>query len=138
MFRSNLKEPFIANMNKMKILFPAAHNFLSEIGYNHIPGFWLSTATNAHLYYLDGFYMFIKPNITKLELDPNLNGRIERSTKNNSNLVFLEPIKFIIEKKNGFTNQWAEIAGMSKIVLTNKTPVVFFNELLQLIEKKHI
>lgn len=137
MYRSKISNDFSNNMSKMKVLFMNAHQFLASLAENNIKDFWLSTAQNAHLYYKDGYYVYIKLSIATLILSPQYNGRIESSTRDNSRLIFLQPIRDVIDKFNGFNESWASIDGLNEIKLTNKTPLEFFAKLLELIQKSH-
>jgi hypothetical protein len=134
--KTKITKEFIENRNRLKYLFPSAFDFLTGIEENPQYGFWLSTSRNAHLYYLDAFYFYLKLEIGIISISPNFNGRIESSAKNNSKLLFLKPIKDLIIANDGLNN-WAKIVGMSDLELNNKTPIEFFEKLLQLIQKIH-
>jgi hypothetical protein len=133
--KSKIQKDYVNNLEKLKYLFGSAYRFLNKIGNNEIKGFWISTAQNVHLYYFDAYYMYIKLSIGKIELQLEFNQRIDASTKDRSNLIFLEPIRKLIISLNGFNEGWAKIEGMSNIVLTSKTPDSFFDGIIDLIQK---
>lgn len=136
MYRSKLSKDFRISLEKMGSFFETAHIFLTEIGAGQHEGFWLSTAKNAHLYYKEAYYTYIKLSFTKLELHSNFNGRIDSNSKDNSNKIFFGPIKEMIKNLDGFHEDWASIFG-DGIILTNKAPSQFFEKLLVLIREVH-
>ena len=136
MYRSKLTKDFRGSLEKMSNFFETAHTFLTEIGNGYHDGFWLSTSKNAHLYYKDAYYIYIKISLAKLELHSNFNGRIDSNSKDNSRKLFFGPIKEMITNLDGFNKDWANIYG-DGIYLTNKTPSVFFEKLLELISTSY-
>ena len=133
--RSKLQKDYLHKLEKLNYLFPNAYNFLRIIGDNMKEGFWLSTAQNAHLYYKDRYFMYIILSIGSISIQPQYNHRIETNTSDRSNLIFLDPIKKVISELNGFVEGWAKIEGLSTIILTGKTPISFFENMLDLIQK---
>jgi len=132
----SISKDYKEKKEKLKILSKSAYDFLTLVEQSTKDGFWIGTSKNVNLYYGDAFYCYIILEIGNIKLSPNFHQRIELGTKNKSNLLFLMPIKELINKHKGFNN-WATIEGMSDIKLNGKVPFVFYLELLELIKKVH-
>ncbi len=136
MYRSEIKPKFREAVDKLKILFPTGYEFIKEIINGEYFGFWLSSSTNAHLYYKNAYFLYLEPDINKIIIRKEFHQRIHENTKDFSNKIFDKPIEKIIEDLNGFNEGWAVRNG-DTIELRSKTPELFFEELLELIKSKY-
>ncbi|MBN1461206.1 MAG: hypothetical protein JXA57_16885 [Armatimonadetes bacterium] len=136
MYQSKLSQEFLAKLPALEKGFPAAATFLSDIAENRTEGFWLSTAQNAHLYYLDGYYMYIKPAKLEIEFFQQFNTHIHQDTEDKSHLLFGAPLKGLVAELGGFKDKW--IGGIpGGYRLKNAAPPEFFAGLFDLIARVH-
>lgn len=136
-FSNKIQRKFRMNREKLRNRFPAAYDFLCFPERFSNSGLWLSTATNAHLYYKNGFLMYIVIRNNSIILSPNFNGRIHSETSNKSNRIFPKIINEIIKPLNGFDNGWVT-RNIDDIILKSSTPADFFNLLLKTIQELNL
>ena len=120
----------------LKNTFPVAYNFLSYIDTNHGTGFRFGKSVNVHLYYHDGFYIYIKLNHSSLTFSPIFNLKIQGDKKDKARLLFDKPLLSLIESLNGFKDQWA-VRNTNEFEIKKNTPEKFFEQLLELIKNVH-
>lgn len=133
---SKLSPEFVAKLSTLDRTFPAAAAFLTSIGEDRVADFWLSTAQNAHLYYKDGYYMYLKPAGFELEFFQRFNAHIHKDTEDKSHLLFGEHLKGLIVGLGGWKDKW--IGGIpGGYSLKNTTPPEFFSGLLEVIREVH-
>ena len=135
-YRSRVKPIFAGQVEKLAGVFDAGYRFLRDLGDNRIPGFYIWTGTNAHLYYRDGYYSYIVPNRGELKLRGRFNGQISSAATDNNEFVFPGGVRRLIQELDGFKSGWANEAG-EWVILRNATPAAFFEGLLELIRTEH-
>lgn len=107
-----------------------------EVGHGHAQGFWLSSDQNAHLYYKDGYYIYIKPTKSGIEIYQRFNSHIHKDTEDKSRLLFGAPLKGLVAELGGFKDKW--IGGIpGGYRLKSTAPAEFFAGPLELIRKVH-
>ena len=115
--------------------FNSAHIFLSKIINGQLGGFQLGTDINAHLYYEDAFFAYIKFFPLYLEFDSKFNNRIFIGTSDKASYLFREPLKNIARKHDLITSGLVTFNGYEKMYVNKGTPLVFFEDLCGLIEE---
>lgn len=137
-YRSQITRDFLDRVSTLGEGFEAGQMFLTELASSsdHFDDFRLGTAKNAHLYYKGDFYIYIKPGKYAIELHPNFNGRIWDGATDKHHLLFVGPISRLVTDLDGFKAGWARAHG-DGITLTNGTPPLFFERLLELIRQVH-
>jgi hypothetical protein len=119
------------------VTFPEAYQFLGSIGKDQVEGFWMGTAQNAHLYYMDAYFAYIKFYPHELEFAQKLNMRIYDGTEDRAKYLFREPLKELARKHDLINSRIVTFQGGEKIfdkMFTRRgTPTAFFDDLLQLI-----
>jgi hypothetical protein len=135
-YQSKLSPEFLTKMDALQKGFEPAWAFLSGIAADRVEDFWLSTAQNAHLYYRDGYYVYIKPSKLNLELHAEYNSHIHQDTKDNHHLLFVGPIKKLMIDSGEFKDKWAS-AIPGGYVVKSTTPPEFFGGLLELVRSVH-
>ena len=133
-FTNKIQKKFRQNRESLRTLFLEAYNFLCFPERNSYSGIWLSTATNAHLYFQDGFLMYIVIRGSSMIFSPNFNGRIHSETQNKSNILFPKIINGIIKPLSGFQNGWA-VRNYDDIIIKKGAPSDFFNKLIESIKE---
>lgn len=129
-FRNALKPIYKVNKERLKSSFPSAYEFLTYPEHYREAGLWISTSSNSHLYYNDGFLMYIILGHNNITLSPKFNGRIHTLTSVKSDLIFPRIFNQIIPKLKGVEEKWAMIND-NTLTLNHNTPQLFFNTLLE-------
>ena len=133
-FSNKIQRKFKMNRERLRNIFPAAYEFLCFPERYSNSGLWLSTSTNAHLYYQDGFLMYIVIRNNAIILSPNFNGRIHSDASNKSNKIFPKIYNDIIKPLNGFEKGWVS-RNFDDIILSPDTPNDFFSLLIKAIQE---
>lgn len=136
-FTNKIQRKFKNNRERLKNNFNLAYNFLCFPEQHPNSGLWLSTATNAHLYYKSGFLIYIVIYNNSIQLSPNFNGRIHSETSNQSNKIFPKIFNEIIKPLNGFKSGWVT-RNFDDIILKSNTPADFFSLLLKAIQELNL
>ncbi|MHB0979549.1 MAG: hypothetical protein ACYC5Q_05645 [Thermoleophilia bacterium] len=101
-YRSRVLPIFARRMEKLADVFPVGHVFLRDLGDNRIPSFYLWTATNAHLYYKDGYFCYLVPDKNELKMRGRFHTRIKSGATDNHELAFSTPLRGLISGLDGF------------------------------------
>jgi hypothetical protein len=117
--------------------FPSAYKFLGSIASNQIEGFWLSTDTNAHLYYENAFFAYIKFYPLELEFNMNPHVKIVDGTVERSSKIFGQPLRMLAEKHKLIDYRLVTFTGSDTMYVKRDTPVEFFVDLISLIMKTY-
>ena len=134
MVQSKLSPEFLAKLSVLQKGFPAAAVFLEDIIENRAPDFWLSTAQNAHLYFRDGYYMYMRPAKLEVEVFQQFNAHIHEGTEDKSHLLFGAPLKGLVAQLGGFKDKWINgIPGGYRVKAT--APPEFFAGLFDVIRR---
>lgn len=133
---SKVSPDFLDKVTLLGRGFPAAGRWLTDLANDRVEGFWLSTAQNAHLYYRDGFYIYIKPSKLSIELHSTYNAHIHKDTTDKHHLLFVGPLKKLVADLGGFRDGWASGLG-DGYTLKSTTPPTLFDDLLALIREVH-
>jgi len=128
--RSNISPKFRITMDKLHTFFPAGQEFLSHVSNPSSGGFWISSSTNAHLYYNDSFLAFMKVSLDSILFSPFFNGRIDGSTIDRHKLVFPDVFRRLSKDTNGQQVAWVRFSGDGSVTLTKEAPREFFTKLL--------
>lgn len=128
--RSKISPKFRNTMEKLNTLFAAGHEFLSNVSNRSSGGFWISTATNAHLYYNDSFLAFMKVSQDSILFSPFFNGQIDGSTIDRHKLIFQDVFQRLSKDSNGKQVAWVRFSDDGSVTLTKQTPREFFTKLL--------
>jgi len=134
--RSNISQKFRSSSERLRTFFPVALQFLNYIVSNSSEGFWLSTSTNAHLYYQDSFLAYIKLSLDSILFSPFFNGQIDGSTVDRHNLIFPEVFRRLTKDADGKMVSWARFNG-DIVTITKQAPPEFFAKLLDEIKQLH-
>ena len=140
--RSEPTEEFLRGVSTLKEGFEAGYRFLTELANDHFGDFRLGTYSNAHLYYSrdksdrNDFYAYIKPSKHAIELISRPNGRPWAEADNKSGLLFGPRLTELVTELDGFKDGWARSRPLG-ITLSNQTPPIFFERLLEKIREVH-
>ncbi len=135
--RSKISKKFRYSIENLKSTFRTAFNFLSYIESHPDEGFWLSTATNAHLYYQDSFLAYIKLSIGGIWFSPYFNMQIEGGTTSRSNLIFPNVFRQLTSKNDGKAEEWVRFNSDDSVYISSQAPEEFFINLLNEIKRVH-
>jgi hypothetical protein len=112
---------------------PTAFEFLNLISKNEREGFWLSTAVNAHLYYQNAYFAYIKFHPIELEFIQQFNMRIHAGTVDVSSFLFGERLKELARKHDLLTSRIVSFYGTDKMYIKKGAPKAFFDDFQKLI-----
>ena len=135
--KSKISPRFRDSMESIGTTFPAAYRFLSYIEKNSDEGFWLGTATNAHMYFNDSFLGYIKLGSDGILFSPYIHGQISGSTKDNHKLIFPEVFQKLTKLNDGSIPVWAHFGNDGSVTIRKQAPPEFFTKLLDEIKKVH-
>lgn len=117
--------------------FPSAYAFLGAIAADKIDGFWFSTKINAHLYYLDAYFAYIKFYPLELEFIAKYNWHIASGTRDRSSYLFGETLKDLARKHDLITSRLVSFQGHEKMFVKRDTPLIFFEDFLDLVKESY-
>ncbi len=135
--KSKITPRFRDSMESIGTTFPAAYRFLSYIENNSDEGFWLGTATNAHLYFNNSFLSYIKLGSDGILFSPYIHGQISGSTTDNHKLIFPEVFQKLTKLNDGSIPVWAHFGNDGTVTIRKQAPSEFFTKLLDEIKKVH-
>ena len=144
-YNNDIKKDYIETKESIRLTFPEAHNFLTQIEDLLDKGFYVGTHKNMHLYYKSSFlFYFSKISSRVVGLSSKYNGNIKNGTTNNSNYFF----DFLSSKLADFTNDTSNTLEIDsrngfKITVnqTDKSKLFFktlFDSLLELSDKGNL
>lgn len=114
--------------------FNPAFVFLSSCAAKPVNGFWLGTKVNAHLYYKDTYFAYIKLTPLALEFNREFNNRIYDGALNKSSRLFGQPLQNLAKKHNLIPRP-VSFDGPDIMKTNLGTPLIFFEELKELIQE---
>lgn len=132
---SKITPKFKEKWEQLKTFFPNSYEFIADIVHSR-EGFWLSTSTNAHLYYHNSFLTYISLDITRISMSPIFNGRIGTDTVDRHKLIFPEILKKLTTNQNGNKYEWASFNG-NILILKKENPKEFFDSIKSEIIRAH-
>lgn len=135
--RSNISKEFRASSERLRTFFPIAFQFLSNIERRFNEGFWLSTSTNAHLYFQDSFLAYIKLSLDSILFSPFPHVQIVGATVDRHNLIFPEIFRRLTKDADGKMVSWARFNGDGSVIITKHASLEFFDKLLNEIKQVH-
>ncbi len=136
-YRSEITYDAGVAINAFQKTFPSAFTFLSAIAADKMDGFWLSTQKNAHLYYKDAYFVYIKFHPPyQLEFIKQYHWHIAGGTQDRSSLLFGEQL-ITLAKKLDLDYRLVSFERHEKMVVKRDTPLKFFEEFLELIKESY-
>lgn len=135
---SKISRKFRESMGRLNTFFPVALQFLTYIEHNSSEGFWISSATNAHLYYQTSFLAFVQLTLDTIQFSPMFHGQIDGGTVDRHKLIFPDVFRRLTKDANGSTFSWARFPGDGSVVISKNAPQDFFTQLLAEIKKVHV
>jgi hypothetical protein len=117
--------------------FNSAFVFLSSCEAKPHKGFWLGTNVNAHLYYDEAFFAYIKlyPLQLVFNIKPHVrikNGKVERSAK-----IFGKPLRALAEKHNLIRDGIVTFTDSDTMYVERNAPNKFFDDLMILLKETY-
>jgi hypothetical protein len=134
---SKISKNFRVACEQLRSSFPAAFQFLSYVENHSDEGFWLGTAVNAHLYFMDSFLAYIKISPESIYFSPVFNGKIAGGTVDRHDLIFYEVFRKLTKSGDGKKYSWAHFEIDGAVIITQSAPEGFFNSLLDEIRQVH-
>lgn len=133
MYSSKLSTEARQTIGRYEKTFNSAYKFLGNVAANNVPGFWLSTAKNAHLYYKDAYFAYIVFEPLSIKFFKQYNNRIHEGTHDKSSMLFGKPLQDLARKHN-LSPSPVSFDGPEIMSASFSTPLVFFEDLIDLIK----
>jgi len=136
-YKSKITPKYRNSLQQFGNIFLIGYNFLKYIIDNPNDGFWLSTSTNAHLYYKESFLTYLKLKNEGIHFSPYYNGRIESSTTDNHKLIFPKVFQDLTKDEEGNTKVWALWGSDGSVTIRKMAPAEFFSKFAEETKKAY-
>ena len=139
MYENKITKTFRNRRALLRGSFPSAHEFLVQLETQSAPVVWLHTASNAGVYWQDGFLAYVKfidigEVNTGVSVTPNASN-IAEGTEDRSFLLFPDAIDRLIRQHEGFRHRWAVRVPDGGFEFRHPAPSPFFRDLVALFER---
>jgi len=139
MYDNKITKTFRNRRALLRGSFPSAHDFLVQLETQSAPVVWLHTASNAAVYWQDGFLLYVRfvdigEVNTGIRLTPQAPSLVE-GTEDRAFLLFPDAIDRLIRQHEGFRYRWAVRVDDGGFEFRHPAPSTFFRDLVALVER---
>lgn len=132
-YKSTIQSKYRTKRDNFIAAFKEAYEFLNHVEQNN-DEIWIGTSTNAHLYLRNNYLCYLVLESDSLILRGRFNNKIYSGTVDKSHIMFSNDFIGLINKLNGFKDNWAIRSG-EKYIFRKNTPKEFFKILYEYILK---
>ncbi len=134
---SHLTPVFLSSLKAYEDGFLSAYYFFGTIITGKVPGFWISTDTNAHIYFHDKLIAYVKLHTTHLEFIARRNGAMDSGCIDVTRDLLDEDTINIARKHGLIKSNFVEFDRLAKMTVKRQTPPEFFDDLFEYWTKKY-